>query len=128
MNETLRFLMIKSHLQCCGFEKNIYTLRLPCNEGQQNRVWFPATETLNLPYSATCKSLCQKTIRSHTRAETKLAFSHETYFYNNIHFSVISVEKSPQQKLRKHRSLKAFCATRVMKMKRNMIRFFHLSK
>jgi hypothetical protein len=32
--------------------------------------------------------------------------------------------RAPQQKLRSHRSLKAYCATLVMKMKRKMISFF----
>ena len=32
--------------------------------------------------------------------------------------------RAPQQMLRKHRSLKAFCATLVMKMNRKVISFF----
>jgi hypothetical protein len=35
-----------------------------------------------------------------------------------------SFRRAPQQKLRTHRSLKAYCATLVVKMKRKMISFF----
>jgi hypothetical protein len=36
--------------------------------------------------------------------------------------------RAPQQKLRTHRSLKAYCATLVTNMKRKIISFFHIFK